>query len=189
MSNDAGCYLLVKESKASARGRFNFPAGRPEQGETLIEATVREAHEETGLEVTVDHLVGIYRCPRTSEAFRVVNFVFFSEVRGGVLRRSNAHPVVRYFSPEEIAEMVSSRIIRGRHIHAAIADHEAGRHLPGHADSGGVEGGAPRPGRLNIESARSVTAVCLGPAAESGHVGRSPPSFEGWEALPFARLG
>jgi hypothetical protein len=79
--------------------------------------------------VAVDHLVGIYQCPKTSEGFGVVNFVFFSEVVGGVRRTSSAHPVVRYFSKEEIAEMVSARMIRGRHIPAAIADHEAGRKL------------------------------------------------------------
>ena len=124
-----GCYLLVQESKASAWSRFNLPAGKPEQGETLTEAAVREAQEETGLKVTVDHLVGIYQCPRTSEGFGVVNFVFFSEVVGGDLRTSNAHPVVRYFSTGEIAKMVSARRVRGRHIPAAIADHEAGRQL------------------------------------------------------------
>jgi 8-oxo-dGTP pyrophosphatase MutT (NUDIX family) len=94
-----------------------------------LEAAVREAQEETGLEVGVDHLVGIYQCPRTSEGFGVVNFVFFSEVLGGVLRTSCAHPVVRYFSTDEITEMVSARMVRGRHIPAAIADHEAGRRL------------------------------------------------------------
>jgi 8-oxo-dGTP diphosphatase len=129
VTNDAGCYLLVQESKASAWYRFNLPAGKPEEGETLVDAAVREAQEETGLDVAVDHLVGIYQCPRTSEGFGVVNFVFFSQVVGGALRTSLAHPVVRYFSTKEIAEMVSARMIRGRHVPAAIADHESGRHL------------------------------------------------------------
>jgi 8-oxo-dGTP diphosphatase len=128
--NDSGCYLLVKESKASARGRFNLPAGKPELGETLTAAAVREAQEETGLQVVVDHLVGIYHCPRTSEGFGVVNFVFFSEVVGGILRASTAHPVVRYFTTDDIAQMVTSRMIRGRHVPGAIADHEVGRRLP-----------------------------------------------------------
>lgn len=130
VSDEAGRYLLVQESKASALSRFNFPAGKPERSETLVEAAVREAQEETGLWVEVDHLVGIYQCPKTSEGFGVVNFVYFSEVVGGVLRTSDAHPVVRYFSKDEIAEMVADRMVRGRHIPAAIADHEAGRRLP-----------------------------------------------------------
>lgn len=130
ITNDAGSYLLVKEAKPSAWSRFNLPAGKPERGETLVEAATREAQEETGLEVSVDHLVGIYQCPRTSEGFGVVNFVFFSRVVGGELRSSDAHPEVRYFSKEELDEMVVQRAIRGRHIPAAIADHEAGRHMP-----------------------------------------------------------
>src|SRR5688500_17184701 len=72
----AGSYLLVREGKASARARFNLPAGKPEVGETLIEAAVREAKEESGLDVTVDHLVGLYHCPQTSEGFGVLNIVF-----------------------------------------------------------------------------------------------------------------
>ena len=130
ISDDAGAYLLVKEAKASAWSRYNLPAGKPERGETLMEASVREAEEETGLEVAIDHLVGIYQCPRTSEGFGVVNFVFFSRVIGGALRTSAAHPVVRYFSKAEIEGMVSERMVRGRHIPSAIADHEAGRQLP-----------------------------------------------------------
>jgi ADP-ribose pyrophosphatase YjhB (NUDIX family) len=47
-----GRYLFVRESKASARSRFNLPAGKPECGETLIEAAVREAREGTGPSIT-----------------------------------------------------------------------------------------------------------------------------------------
>src|SRR4051812_16105074 len=62
---DNSRYLLVQEAKPSAWSRYNLPAGKPERGETLVQAAVREAKEETGLDVTVEHLVGIYQCPRT----------------------------------------------------------------------------------------------------------------------------
>lgn len=125
-----GRYLLVQEAKPSARGRFNLPAGKPEVGETLIEAAVREAREETGLAVAVDRLVGLYQCPRTTEGFGIVNFVFRSQVTGGTLTTSAAHPVVRYFSRAEIRTMASERRIRGTHIELAIDDHVSGRSLP-----------------------------------------------------------
>ena len=122
--------LLVQESKASARGRFNLPAGKPEIGETLVEAAVREAFEETGLHVAVDHLVGLYQCPETSEGFGVLNVVFASHVVDGAITTSEAHPVVQYFTREQIAAMAEQRLIRGTHIELAIDDYLAGHELP-----------------------------------------------------------
>jgi 8-oxo-dGTP diphosphatase len=127
---DGGRYLLVREAKESARRRYNLPAGKPELGETLIEAAVREAREETGLDVDIAHLVGIYHCPKTSEGFGVVNFVFAAETLGGELTPSPQHPEARYFTRAEIADLAAERLIRGTHIQLAIADHEDGKRLP-----------------------------------------------------------
>ena len=44
-------FLLVERGRAPARGRFAFPGGRIEAGETPEEAARRELLEETGLEV------------------------------------------------------------------------------------------------------------------------------------------
>lgn len=125
-----GSYLLVRESKPSARARFNLPAGKPEVGETLAEAAVREAKEETGLDVAVDHLVGLYQCPQTSEGFGVVNFVFASRVVGGDLATSSAHPEVGFFTRAEIRDLAGRRLLRGTHIELAIDDHARGQRLP-----------------------------------------------------------
>jgi 8-oxo-dGTP diphosphatase len=127
---DDGRYLLVREAKESARRRYNLPAGKPEVGETLIEAARREAQEETGLEIAVDHLVGLYHCPKTSEGFGVLNFVFACHAVDGELRTSSQHPEVRYFSRAEVAELARERLIRGTHIERAIDDHARGKRLP-----------------------------------------------------------
>jgi ADP-ribose pyrophosphatase YjhB (NUDIX family) len=127
---DDGRYLLVREAKESARRRYNLPAGKPEVGETLIEAAMREAQEETGLEIAVDHLVGLYHCPKTSEGFGVLNFVFACRAVGGKLRTSPQHPEVRYFSRAEVAELARERLIRGTHIERAIDHHQQGKRLP-----------------------------------------------------------
>jgi ADP-ribose pyrophosphatase YjhB (NUDIX family) len=123
-------YLFVREAKESARSRYNLPAGKPEVGETLIEAAMREAKEETGLEIAVDHLVGLYHCPKTSEGFGVLNFVFVCHAVGGELCTSPQHPEVRYFSRAEVAELALERLIRGTHIERAIDDHARGKQLP-----------------------------------------------------------
>ncbi len=88
IGDEAGGYVLVQESKPSAWSRYNLPAGKPETGETLTQAAAREAEEETGLSVSVSHLIGIYQCPQTNEGFGIVNFVFYSEAVGGALTPS-----------------------------------------------------------------------------------------------------
>jgi ADP-ribose pyrophosphatase YjhB (NUDIX family) len=125
-----GSYLLVREGKPSARGRFNLPAGKPEVGETLVNAAVREAKEETGLDVAIEHIVGLYHCPQTSEGFGVVNVVFASTIIGGKIATSDAHPEVRYFTRAEVSDLAARRLLRGSHIELAIEAHAVGQRLP-----------------------------------------------------------
>lgn len=57
---DLGRFLFVEEHTEEGV-RINQPAGHLDPGESLIEAAVREALEETAHRVTVDSLVGVYQ--------------------------------------------------------------------------------------------------------------------------------
>ncbi|HUY85005.1 MAG TPA: NUDIX hydrolase [Candidatus Dormibacteraeota bacterium] len=46
-----GKYLLVQERKETAYGLWTIPGGHVDSGETLQEAAIREAYEETGFRV------------------------------------------------------------------------------------------------------------------------------------------
>lgn len=50
--------LLIRRGHGPGAGYWSVPGGRVEPGETLHEAVVREAMEETGLEVVVDRFLG-----------------------------------------------------------------------------------------------------------------------------------
>ena len=55
---DENRLLLIRRGHGPGAGLWSFPGGRVEPGETLHEAVVREAFEETGLEVVVDRFIG-----------------------------------------------------------------------------------------------------------------------------------
>lgn len=46
-----GNYLLVQERQPKVYGKWNLPAGHVDKDETIEQAAVREAKEETGYEV------------------------------------------------------------------------------------------------------------------------------------------
>lgn len=126
IADEAGRYLLVRESKESSRRRYNLPAGKPEVGEPLAAAAAREAREETGLTVRVGRLVGVWHCPRTSEGFGVVNFVYASTVEDGEPTPSDEHPEVTFFTRDEIDALAERRLRRGMHIVQALDAYERG---------------------------------------------------------------
>ncbi len=68
--DDQGRVLLIKENYD--RRRWGLPGGALEPGESPEDAVVREVREETGVTVTIDHLVGSYTLVTgfTAHAFR-----------------------------------------------------------------------------------------------------------------------
>ncbi len=71
-----GRFLLVEERDERGRLVYNQPAGHLEQGESLIEAAVREALEETGWHIAVDGLVNValYEAPSNGVTYYRTTF-------------------------------------------------------------------------------------------------------------------
>lgn len=55
-----GLILLVRRNHEPMLGRWSFPSGFVDAGEVVPEAAQREVFEETGVEVRIDRLLGVY---------------------------------------------------------------------------------------------------------------------------------
>jgi ADP-ribose pyrophosphatase YjhB (NUDIX family) len=73
---------------------WNLPGGGMEPGETVDEALCREVLEETGLEVQVGRLVGVYSKPQKSE----VVLTFLCSITGGALAETEETRECRFFA-------------------------------------------------------------------------------------------
>ncbi len=76
-----GKFLLVEE-ETEAGLAFNQPAGHLECGESLIDAVIREALEETAYHFKPTHLVGIYNWRQAERDITYLRFAFGGELRG-----------------------------------------------------------------------------------------------------------
>jgi ADP-ribose pyrophosphatase YjhB (NUDIX family) len=76
-----GKFLLVEEQTAAGLA-FNQPAGHLEEGESLVDAVVRETLEETAYHFRPTHLVGIYNWRRPDGLVTYLRFAFAGELVG-----------------------------------------------------------------------------------------------------------
>ena len=90
--------VLIKRGIEPAMGRWAFPSGYVDRGEVVEEAAAREVREETGLEVKVGRLVGVYSRP--GEA--VILVVYEAERVGGALRAGADAAETRLFSLDDL---------------------------------------------------------------------------------------
>jgi 8-oxo-dGTP pyrophosphatase MutT (NUDIX family) len=98
-------------TRRTDNGRWCLPGGRTESGESIIETCQRETLEETGLQVRIVRLLGIYSSPHRlveyadGNRYQIVALNFEVEPVGGALTLSDETTDYGYFSWEEMARM------------------------------------------------------------------------------------
>src|SRR5262249_19325315 len=114
--------VLVRRAIEPGYGLWVFPGGYVDRGEELTAAAIREAREESGLDVRIDGLVSIYSYPSRP----VIIIVYAASVIGGELCYDEESLEARLFTPDEIPWTM----LAFRSTNEALRDYFAGRLHP-----------------------------------------------------------
>jgi len=103
--------VLVKRRFEPRAGWWCLPAGFLEADESVTEGAVRECKEETGLDIVVDDLFGVYSFPKGMQRSGLVIF-YTAHVTGGELCAGDDAQDVRVFSLDDLPDNVAFRTHR-----------------------------------------------------------------------------
>lgn len=117
-----GKILLIQETKKSCYGLWNFPAGKVDERETLEQAAIREGKEESGFDLKIEYLIGVFKHPADDSVDTVVEVnVFKSNIIGGELIKPNEEIMdLKWLTPKEIEKMLKENKLRKSFIYEAV---------------------------------------------------------------------
>jgi 8-oxo-dGTP pyrophosphatase MutT (NUDIX family) len=125
-----GHVLMVHQASGGDRGRWNLPGGKVQADEMLVDAAVRETREETGCEVQVRGLGGLYHFVSRSGK-PTLRFLFFGDTRGGYPHPCDREVLdVRWFHLDQIDGMTDGQLCKPQVLRRMLADVRAGRVCP-----------------------------------------------------------
>ncbi|MFJ7046900.1 NUDIX domain-containing protein [Streptomyces sp. NPDC101112] len=118
--DDAGKLLLIHKTD---NGLWALPGGGHDIGERIADTVVREVREETGIDVEVDNVVGLYTDPEhvlaydDGEVRQQFSICFRAHSVGGSLRTSSESKEVRWVDPADLdgLDIHPSMMLRIRH--------------------------------------------------------------------------
>jgi len=128
-----GKIILVKEAKGvQDKGKWNHPAGWIEIGESPIEGVKREVKEETGLEFTPTHILGIYSLARKDfePIHHPIKIIFIGNISNEESEElTDDVSEKKWFSQEEI-ESMDSNTLRDLDIKKMVKDYFSAKRFP-----------------------------------------------------------
>ncbi|MEU1546814.1 NUDIX domain-containing protein [Nocardia sp. NPDC005745] len=107
VQDEEGRILLIRRTD---NGKYSIPGGGLEAGETVTQAVVREVQEETGIDVRVTELIGVFSDPDhiiaydDGEVRQEFSICFHAKPIGGTPRQSTESSEVLWVAPDELPE-------------------------------------------------------------------------------------
>ncbi len=122
-------FVLIEEVRGAKAGLFNLPAGTLEVQEDFIGCITREAKEETGADVTLEHFLGIYQTVIASGS-NVVFAIFAGSVAADAAFQSDGHSIIKALPYDEIVALDAAGKLRAPTVLKAINDARDGKVYP-----------------------------------------------------------
>ena len=125
----SGKFLLVEE-KTERGNRFNQPAGHLEDGETLIQAVIRETMEESAYAFTPEALLGVYHWKHPHNDNTYLRFSFIGKAGLHYPMQALDDGIIRavWMTIDEIRE--KQNLMRSPQVLMCIEDYLAGKRYP-----------------------------------------------------------
>jgi ADP-ribose pyrophosphatase YjhB (NUDIX family) len=117
VTDDEGRILLQRRSDS---GNWALPGGTMDIGETFGQSAVREVKEETGFDVHIDRIVGVYSDPGhvfaydDGEVRQEFNICLACTIAGGTLQVSSESTAVEFIPMASVPDLQMHESIRIR---------------------------------------------------------------------------
>ena len=97
--------VLIRRKNPPYSGSWALPGGFVEYGETVESAALRETKEETGLDVVLDGIVGVYSNPERDPRGHIISICFLGHKNGGKLVADTDAAEVKCFGFTELSQL------------------------------------------------------------------------------------
>ncbi|MGW2366333.1 NUDIX hydrolase [Streptomyces sp. NPDC001667] len=106
--DDSGRLLVIHKTDNNL---WALPGGGHDIGESITDTAIREVREETGIEIEVEEITGVYTNPQHVMAYddgevrQQFTVCFRAHPTGGALRNSEESKEVRWVSPTDLPKL------------------------------------------------------------------------------------
>lgn len=101
-----GSFLALRRADEPYAGKWNMPGGFVEVGESGPEAIAREVHEETGLKIEAERVIGVFRSQYGTgdDATAIFDIAYLCKLTGGELDVSEESTESEWFTLAKFPE-------------------------------------------------------------------------------------
>ncbi|WP_243387718.1 NUDIX domain-containing protein [Bacillus kexueae] len=111
VENSQGEWLVVKKNYGGLKGKWSFPAGFVDEGETVEEAVIREVKEETGIDAIVNGVIGVRSGVLKKEISDNMIIFHLQAITDTIVIEENEVNEVKFFSPQELLKDPASSLL------------------------------------------------------------------------------